>query len=115
LDSLDRPAPIEVATPSLQANWSLSNLASMLRLNLFTHRELTQWIDNPMGTPPLIPAAEQLTLALVWLDRQRQIKSETSIKKPTAAPPTRLFSADLATGPGSPPYQGTYNQKVGPK
>jgi Transposase DDE domain/Domain of unknown function (DUF4372) len=48
-----------------KANWSLSNLASMLRLNLFTYRELTQWIDNPMGTPPLIPAAKQLTLALV--------------------------------------------------
>ena len=48
-----------------KANWSLSNLASMLRLNLFTYRELTQWIDNPMGTPPLIPVAEQLTLALV--------------------------------------------------
>ena len=48
-----------------KANWSLSNLASMLRLNLFTYRELTQWIDNPMGTPPLIPAAEQLTLALI--------------------------------------------------
>ena len=47
-----------------KANWSLSNLASMLRLNLFTYRELTQWIDNPMGTPPLIPIAEQLTLAL---------------------------------------------------
>jgi hypothetical protein len=37
----------------------------MLRLNLFPYRELTQWIDNPMGTPPLIPPAEQLTLALV--------------------------------------------------
>jgi hypothetical protein len=48
-----------------KATWSLSNLASMLRLNLFTYRELTQWIDNPMGTPPLIPVAEQLTLALV--------------------------------------------------
>jgi hypothetical protein len=48
-----------------KANWSLSNLASMLRLNLFTYRELTQWLDNPMGTPPLIPVAEQLTLALV--------------------------------------------------
>ena len=47
-----------------QANWSLSNLASMLRLNLFTYRDLTHWIDNPMGTPPLIPVAEQLTLAL---------------------------------------------------
>jgi len=48
-----------------KANWSLSNLASMLRLNLFTYRELTQWIDNPMGTPPLIPVAEQITLTLV--------------------------------------------------
>jgi hypothetical protein len=47
-----------------KANWSLSNLASMLRLNLFTYRELMSWIDNPMGTPPLIPVAEQLTLAL---------------------------------------------------
>jgi len=47
-----------------KANWSLSNLASMLRLNLFTYRELIQWIDNPMGTPPIAPPAEQLTLAL---------------------------------------------------
>jgi len=48
-----------------QANWSLSNLASMLRLNLFTYRDLTQWLHNPMETPPLVPVAEQLTLALV--------------------------------------------------
>ena len=47
-----------------QASWSLSNLASMLRLNLFTYRDLTHWIDNPMGTPPMIPVAEQLILAL---------------------------------------------------
>ena len=47
-----------------QANWSLSNLASMLRLNLFTYRSLAQWIDNPIGTPPLIPLAEQLSLPL---------------------------------------------------
>ncbi len=48
-----------------KAGWSLSNLASMLRLNLFTYRDLTQWLHEPMGTPPLVPAAEQLTLALV--------------------------------------------------
>jgi hypothetical protein len=47
-----------------KANWSLSNLASMLRLNLFTYRELTTWLHNPMGTPPLLPAAEQLTLLI---------------------------------------------------
>jgi hypothetical protein len=48
-----------------KANWSLSNLASMLRLNLFTYRDLTKWLTDPMETPPLIPPAEQLTLALV--------------------------------------------------
>ncbi len=48
-----------------KANWSLSNLASMLRLNLFTYRDLTHWLDDPLETPPLVPAAEQLTLALL--------------------------------------------------
>jgi hypothetical protein len=47
-----------------KANWSLSNLASMLRLNLFTYRELTQWLHDPMQTPPLVPPQEQLTLTL---------------------------------------------------
>ncbi|MBI4875899.1 MAG: IS4 family transposase [Acidobacteria bacterium] len=47
-----------------RANWSLSNLASMLRLNLFTYRELTKWLHDPMETPPLVPAPEQLTLPL---------------------------------------------------
>jgi hypothetical protein len=47
-----------------KANWSLSNLASLLRLNLFTYRGLTEWLHDPMDTPPLQPAAEQLTLAL---------------------------------------------------
>lgn len=36
----------------------------MLRLNLFTYRDLRHWIDRPMSTPPLIPTAEQLTLVL---------------------------------------------------
>jgi len=35
------------------AKWSLSNLASMLRLNLFTYRDLKKWLENPFGTPPL--------------------------------------------------------------
>jgi len=47
-----------------KAKWSLSNLASMLRLNLFTYRDLRQWLENPFGTPPLVPLAEQLTLPL---------------------------------------------------
>ena len=44
-----------------KAAWSLSNLASMLRLNLFTYRCLFEWIHNPFGTPPLSPSAQQLS------------------------------------------------------
>ena len=47
-----------------QAKWSFSNLASMLRLNLFTYRDLRRWLENPFGTPPLVPLAEQLSLNL---------------------------------------------------
>jgi hypothetical protein len=47
-----------------QAKWSLSNLASMLRMNLFTYRDLRRWLENPFGTPPLVPQSEQLTLNL---------------------------------------------------
>jgi hypothetical protein len=48
-----------------KAKWSLSNLASMLRMNLFTYRDLTAWLDNPFGTPPILPESQQLTLGLM--------------------------------------------------
>jgi hypothetical protein len=48
-----------------KANGSLSNLACMPRLNLFTYRDLTKWLNDPMETPPLVPAPEQRTLTLV--------------------------------------------------
>lgn len=47
-----------------KAKWSLSNLASMLRLNLFTYRDLQAWLNDPFGTPPILPDSQQLTLAL---------------------------------------------------
>ena len=47
-----------------QAGWSLSNLASLLRLNLFTYRDLMRWLDDPFETPPQVPGPEQLALAL---------------------------------------------------
>lgn len=50
-----------------RANWSLSNLAAMLRLNLFTYRDLTAWLHNPNETPPLIPPPEQFLLPLTPL------------------------------------------------
>lgn len=47
-----------------KAKWSLSNLTSMLRLNLFTYRGLNRWLDNPFGTPPIVPPPEQLAFNL---------------------------------------------------
>jgi len=41
-------------------NWSFSNLASLLRMNLFTYRDLKDWLNDPLGTPPLEP--QQLDL-----------------------------------------------------
>ena len=32
--------------------WSLSNLVALLRMNLFTHRDLWAWLDKPFGDPP---------------------------------------------------------------
>ena len=47
-----------------KANWSFSNLATMLRLNLFTYRDLHDWLHNPFGTPPIVPEPQQLALSL---------------------------------------------------
>jgi hypothetical protein len=43
-------------------NWSLSNLIAMLRYNLFTYRDLWKWLDDPFGTPAIVPPEEQLVL-----------------------------------------------------
>jgi hypothetical protein len=48
-----------------KARWSLSNLASMLRLNLFTYRDLQAWLDDPFGTPPLEPQPEQMNFGFL--------------------------------------------------
>ena len=39
-----------------KAKWSLTILASMLRMSLFTYRDLREWLDNPFGAPPWTPA-----------------------------------------------------------
>ena len=44
--------------------WSLSNLAAMLRFNLLTYRDLWAWLDDPFGVPIREPGTVQLTLAL---------------------------------------------------
>jgi hypothetical protein len=45
-------------------NWSLSNLVALLRMNLFTHRDLWSWLDEPFETPPVPYEQEQMTLSL---------------------------------------------------
>jgi hypothetical protein len=32
--------------------WSLANLVALLRMNLFTHRDLMAWLNEPYATPP---------------------------------------------------------------
>ena len=40
-------------------NWSLSNLVAFLRWNLFTYRDLWDWIDNPYDVLPENPLPVQ--------------------------------------------------------
>jgi len=44
--------------------WSFSNLVALIRWNLFTHRNLWTWLDNPVGKPP--PPAQPAWEQLVW-------------------------------------------------
>jgi hypothetical protein len=44
--------------------WSLSNLVALLRMNLFTHRDLWAWLDHPFDGPPTILTTTQEELAL---------------------------------------------------
>jgi hypothetical protein len=44
--------------------WSLSNLVALLRMNLFTHRDLWAWLHEPFGTLPFPYEQEQYPLTL---------------------------------------------------
>lgn len=44
-------------------NWSFSNLAALLQMNLFTYRDLKHWLDDPLGTPPVDFQQLQLELS----------------------------------------------------
>ncbi|HLC22035.1 MAG TPA: transposase [Candidatus Methylomirabilis sp.] len=45
--------------------WSLSNLVALLQFQLFTHRDLWAWLNEPFTGPPAIEAPEQLVLTAV--------------------------------------------------
>jgi hypothetical protein len=43
--------------------WSLANLVALLRMNLFTHRDLMAWLDRPFAVPPDPQDHPQIDLA----------------------------------------------------
>ena len=43
--------------------WSLSNLMALLRMNLFVHRDLWEWIDKPLYPPPELDTSGQQELS----------------------------------------------------
>ncbi len=43
--------------------WSLSNLVAMLRMNLFTHKDLHAWLQEPVASPPDPALDPQATIA----------------------------------------------------
>ena len=45
-------------------HWSLSNLVALLRMNLFTHRDLWAWLNKPFEVLPVPYEPEQLRLNL---------------------------------------------------
>ena len=49
---------------SSRYGWSLSNLVALLRMNLFTHRDLRAWLDAPFLVPPASAEPIQATLGL---------------------------------------------------
>jgi hypothetical protein len=48
--------------PSRRGRW-MSNLVAPLRINLFRHRHLWAWLDNPFAVPPDPQGREQVAIA----------------------------------------------------
>jgi hypothetical protein len=69
-DWLRRPAlrrPTMVHEPRPHGVLSVAEFPAGSRVSpwcLFTYRDLRRWLENPFGTPPLVPLAEQLSLDL---------------------------------------------------
>lgn len=55
--------------------WSLSNLVAFLRWNLFTYRDLWEWIDNPFDVLPIVPDSVQIQLSLPGIGQHLRIKT----------------------------------------
>ena len=53
--------------------WSLSNLVAFLRWNLFTYRDLWQWLDSPYDVLPIEPESVQYKLPFKFVGQHRPL------------------------------------------
>lgn len=53
-----------------RCSWHLSNLIALVRLNLFTYRDLWAWISDPFHNPPRGPDPAQMDLPGLYLGQQ---------------------------------------------
>jgi hypothetical protein len=60
--------------------WSLSNLVAMLRFNLFTYRDLHQWLNEPYESLPLLADTSQLALSFSALGQQEGAYSDIHLQ-----------------------------------
>jgi hypothetical protein len=67
MDGINRHADPEVPANEIQLRWSLSNLAALLRQQLFIFRDLWAWLNTPLEGPPAAKnLCEQLPMPLMW-------------------------------------------------
>jgi len=53
--------------------WAVSNLVALLRWNLFSYRNLWEWLNRPFDTPPEPSADPQLSLDSILQSNQQPI------------------------------------------
>ena len=56
----DEPKYLYLLPYRAHDSWSFSNLATMVRLNLFTYQELLLWLSSPFGPPPVPDESAQV-------------------------------------------------------
>jgi hypothetical protein len=76
-----------------KARRPLSNLTSMLRLNLFTYRDLRTWLDDPFQT--LLPETEQVSLVLAGAGVTWTGTTYSAVLFWTAVPVSRISCSDV--------------------
>jgi hypothetical protein len=57
--------------------WSLSNLVAFLRWNLFTYRNLWDWIDRPFDVLPIVPKSVQYPLPFAGVGQHLLARTTT--------------------------------------